>query len=139
MTKDELYSQVRDVLHSFPEIQLGIVYGSIASKRIRQSSDLDIAVMGTKPLSYEARLSISETLEKKVQREIDLVDLYNLHGPLLHQIFAQGKIVFKRSSKVLAFLLKRLWYEQEDMMPLTRNIMKKQLENYFYEQGRHPK
>jgi predicted nucleotidyltransferase len=132
-----LSETIRAKLASFPELELGIVYGSTSVGKAQPASDVDIAVLADRPLSFERRMEMQAELEKTLHREVDLVDLYSLHGPLLHQIFAKGSIVLKRSAQHLAFLLKRLWYDREDMTPLTRHVLQEQAERYFRDPRRH--
>ena len=127
-------SHLHDLLGFFPELNIGIVYGSSLTGRHRQESDVDIAVMADGPIPFQLRVEMLGVLEKELQCEVDLVDLYDLHGPLLYEIFAHGHIVLKRKPEILAQLLKRLWYDREDMAPLTRYVMQKQNERYFYGQ-----
>lgn len=127
----DLLECVRSTLQEFPDVQIAIVYGSSTTGKTRPGSDVDIAVLADEPISFERRLIMIESLEKVLHQEVDFVDLYSLHGPLLHEIFARGAIVFKKSPQALAALLKRLWYDREDMAPLSRYVMQRQNERYF--------
>jgi predicted nucleotidyltransferase len=128
----DLFKKTGATLQEFPELEIAIVYGSASTGKNRPGSDVDIAVLADEPISFHRRLSMVESLEKVLHQEVDLVDLYSLHGPLLQQIFENGSIVLKRSPQALARLLKRLWYDREDMAPLTRFVMQKQNQRYFY-------
>ena len=119
------------ILETFSEIQVGIVYASMATGRSTVHSDVDIAIYAGYPLQWEFRVAIAQTVEEQIMRSVDLVDMAIIHGPLLEQIFAHGILVLKRSSSAYASLLKRLWYDREDMAPLTRYVMVKQVERYF--------
>ena len=127
-----LLEHIGSILQTFPDVQVAIVFGSSITGKNRLGSDVDIAVLADGPLSFERRLIMVESLEKVLHQEVDLVDVYSLHGPLLHEIFARGRIVLKKSPQALAGLLKRLWYDREDMAPLTRYVMQRQNERYFY-------
>ena len=128
----DLLEHIGTTLQTFPEVQVAIVYGSSITGKNRPGSDVDIAVLADAPISFERRLIMVESLEKVLHQEVDLVDVYSLHGPLLQQIFENGSIVLKRSPQALAGLLKRLWFDREDMAPLTRYVMQRQNERYFY-------
>jgi len=64
-------------------------------------------------------------------REVDLVDLYNAWGLILHQVLTTGTLALKRSDTAYAALLKRMLLDQADMEPLRQRIIEKSLERGF--------
>ena len=53
---------LRDVLSQFPDLELAILFGSVACDRARIDSDLDIAVSGKKPLGVDEHVQIISAL-----------------------------------------------------------------------------
>lgn len=107
-----------------------IVYGSVVTDSFSHQSDIDIAVLFDEPLTPDQKMTLLGELAVALRREIDLVDLYKLHGTLLQQILTKGVIVYQQSDLVLYKLLKRMIYNQSDFMPLYRREMKKRVEQF---------
>jgi len=86
-----------------PDIQVGYLFGSVVSGRMRPDSDVDIAVlvsdrvMSRDPLKF--RLKLMTGLMKVLNRDdVDCV-LLNQAPPLLaHRILSKGKLIFERSA-----------------------------------------
>ncbi len=92
-----------------------IVFGSFGARppRARAASDLDVAVAGDVPLDLGTRLDLALALGEAVGREVDVVDLMDTHGSLLHAALS-GRVLHERDASRRASLLSRLWTEQED-------------------------
>jgi hypothetical protein len=56
-------------------------------------------------------------------REVDLVDLQDVSGLILEQALCRSKVLKNADHLVYARLLKRLWYNQTDMMPYVKRIL----------------
>ncbi len=124
---------IQSVLEKYPEILIATLFGSAAQGRMTDTSDIDIAVACSRPLSCEEKMSLAAALETAVQRDIDLVDLQQVSGPILQQALCTGRIILKKSPPLLAELLRKMWYNQADMMPHTTMIMRKQLRRFSRE------
>ena len=122
---DSTVFSIQKVLETFPEILIATLFGSAAQGRMTDTSDIDIAIACRQRLSCEEKMSLAAALETATQRSIDLVDLQQVSGPILQQALCTGRIILKKSPPLLAELLKRMWYNQADMMPHTTMIMRK--------------
>jgi len=127
---DDIILKIREVLKDEPEIGFASLFGSAARDRLTLESDIDIAVAAERPLSYEQRLHLISVFSRVLHREVDLVDLQSVSGPILQQALCKGVHVKKTSLRLLAQLLKKMWYNQADMMPLSRMIAKKHCERF---------
>ena len=125
-----LFEKIGSILSQHPDILFATVFGSAIKNRLTPESDLDIAVAAEKALSYEQREDLYAHLVSELPYEIDLVDLHVVYGPLLQQAIC-GKIIKKTSNLLFAALMKKMWYNQEDMMPYTRRIMKERLDRWL--------
>ena len=111
-------------MNNYPEISLVILFGSAAKDRLTPRSDIDIAVAAKRPLSFKQRENLLVDLSGRVSYEIDLIDLQAVSGLILSQALCHGIIIKKTSTLLLAALLKKMWYNQADMMPYTEMILK---------------
>ena len=83
-------AQVRGVLERFPTVELGLLFGSVATGRQRPDSDLDIALAAKHRLTVDEKMDIIACLAEATGRPIDLVDLRQAGEPLLGQILTHG-------------------------------------------------
>ena len=126
----KVISALKHALKPFPEIKIITIFGSFASKRLRSESDLDIAVAAKVPLSYDQKYEVMKSLVDSFSREIDLIDLQSVAGPILQEALCTGIIVKKDSVSLFYQLLKKMWINQADMMPLTRMIIHNRCERF---------
>jgi predicted nucleotidyltransferase len=96
-----------------------IAFGSFGCvpSRARTTSDVDIAVAGPRPLGFGVRLDLATLLGEATGREIDVVDLGETEGPLLHSAL-NGRVLFEEDVGRRAALLSRYWLWKEDFGPL---------------------
>ena len=101
-------------------VTMAMLFGSLAAGRERPDSDLDLAVCSAVPLTAYARIELIDELAAAVGRPIDLSQA---HGPLLQQVLTTGRLVLCRNRTEYAELLRRLAYEEADVMPYYRRIL----------------
>lgn len=125
--QDEPDAKIRaaivSVLERHPSVSMAILFGSLAAGRGRPDSDLDLAVSATAPLTVDARIELIDELAAAVGRPIDLIDLNQAHGPLLQQVLTTGRLMLCRNRTEYAELMRRLAYEEADVMPYYRRIL----------------
>jgi predicted nucleotidyltransferase len=127
LNREDMADRVANVLEREPGLKLAILYGSAAAGRMRQDSDVDVAVLFDNPLNLEQKMDLVSRLEMKLRRDVDLVDLFNLSGTILKQILCKGQVLLKNDAVALAELYRRMIYNQTDMMPyVTRTLMERQ-------------
>ncbi|MCG8530711.1 MAG: nucleotidyltransferase domain-containing protein [Desulfovibrionales bacterium] len=131
MEDTQLMKKVSDVLAAYPEIQLGVVFGSAVSGTMRADSDVDVAVLGQESLSLSLRLELITELSLAVGREVDVVDLYSAHGVILRQVLTKGIAVLERTKRGRAALMKRMLFDQSDMEPYRRRMTEVRLQRGF--------
>lgn len=116
----------------YPGVAVAILYGSHASARQRDTSDIDIAVAFETVMSTEQRLALHEHLAQQLKRPIDLVDLFQAHGVLLNEIISRGKVVVKRNPEVYARFIARAMFENADFMPHYQAILAQRRFRYIH-------
>lgn len=118
-----VHASIGQVLDRHPSIVIAILFGSLATGRSRNDSDLDLAVASTAPLNPQTRIQLIEELAIGLGRPVDLIDLAQTHGPLLQQILTKGRLLLCTDRTRYADLLLRVVYEEADVMPYYRRIL----------------
>ncbi len=132
----DLDTQIRQVLEDYPHIQLATLFGSGARHQLTDHSDIDVAVAAHSPLSLDVRLELADRLTQALRREVDLIDLQAASGTILQQSLCDGRLILKKDADLYAELIKRLWFNQADMMPYTRRILAERRRRFLHESGR---
>lgn len=127
----ETKSAILQVLAIFPEIKIASIFGSAVHGRLTTKSDIDIAVAASAPLFFDRQHNLGLSLSKELEREVDVVDLQAVSGPILQQALCNGVIIKKSSALLLAALIKKMWYNQEDMMPNYRMILQERCRRFI--------
>ncbi len=113
---------LRQVLSSFPNLTMAIVFGSVAWGNPRRKSDLDIAVQAPHALAPSDKMAIIMALATQTGRPIDLVDLCAVPDMLRAQIIRHGRRLFG-SDEAYARLLSRHLVEQADFLPYRNRVL----------------
>jgi predicted nucleotidyltransferase len=122
--------EIARVAQTLPYLKLVILFGSAAKGRLTPHSDVDIAVAADFVLSFEEKTDLMIRFSEALHREVDLIDLNAVSGPILQEVFGSGQIIVKKSTSLLVNLLKKMWYHQADMMPYINMIVKEQLKRF---------
>ena len=131
MINSKLKERIAKKLATYPELQLGILFGSAVSGTMREDSDVDIAVLAQKPLSLFLRLELVAELSLALDREVDVVDLYSANGVILQQVLTKGVIILEDTTLAKAGLMKRMLFDQSDMEPYRRRMTEARLQRGF--------
>jgi predicted nucleotidyltransferase len=118
----QIDAQLREVLSHFPQIELALLFGSVASGRQRAESDLDIAVAAKPALTVDEKIALVGALAERTGRPIDLIDLNLVSEPLLGQIVRYGRRVLG-SDGMYGGLISRHLFEQADFMPYRTRLL----------------
>jgi predicted nucleotidyltransferase len=115
-------ARIRSVLQQHAELELAILFGSLARNAARQHSDVDLAISAGSPLPAEARIALIEELASATGRPVDLVDLTQAGEPLLGQVLTTG-VRLTGSDEAHARFLTRHLIEQADFLPYRDRIL----------------
>lgn len=116
---------IKDVVRRVaPEVKAAWVFGSVAEGSARRNSDLDVAVLGERPLTSATKKALIERLAQTEGRPVDLVDLQVTRGPIVGQVLGCGTRLFCADTTLYAELMKRRMFDQADWEPLRRRILK---------------
>lgn len=114
-----------------PDLELAMIFGSVASGRARRDSDIDIAVYPRQPLDHRALQNLSDQIAMATGRAVDLVDLSSADGSLLRQILMTGKVLFSKRPGILGTLTERLLLWQEDFEPALKAMLAARLKRFI--------
>ena len=115
-------SQLNAVLSAFPQIELAVLFGSVARGRERPESDVDVAVAARRALTTAEKIALVEAMAERTGRPIDLVDLRTVAEPLLGQILRHGRRLLGTDS-AYGELISRHLFEQADFMPYRARVL----------------
>lgn len=127
----EISKKIIREFEKFPEVEIVILFGSVLKDQLTRKSDIDIAFAQKTRVSHEKKTQIYIALERTLKRDIDLIDLHTVNGHILKNILCKGNVLVKKSVSLQAFFLKKMWYNQADMMPKTRMILEKQVNGFL--------
>ena len=98
MARRELtVEKIKEALQPFfhqPGLQLVLLFGSRAAGRTGKGSDLDLAVLGDKPVDLVK--VTNEVIKSLHLNEVDVVDLRRASPLLAMEIVRQGKVLFEK-------------------------------------------
>jgi predicted nucleotidyltransferase len=117
-------------LASRTDVRLAILFGSAARDAMHAGSDIDLAVALTDG-GPEKMLSLGTELSALGGREVDLLDLTDLHGFILREVLTQGVLLVRRDGSLYESLIRRMLFEESDWLPIKRAAMKEQLESFL--------
>lgn len=116
------------------QLQLVLLFGSLATGKARKESDADIAVLakGEKIInSFSAFLKLIEELSGIFKREADLSLLNTANPLLLHKVNQQARLLFGSRKDFMKFRL-HAFHRYNDYLPyfemeakVNKNILQK--------------
>jgi predicted nucleotidyltransferase len=113
--------QLIDLLSNFPQIELAILFGSVANGTASANSDIDLAVRAEQPLSADLKLELMEEIGKRIGRPADIVDLFVAAEPLLGEVLKGQRLL--GSDESYARMLTRHLFNLADFVPLQQRIL----------------
>ena len=130
MSKAALTDQIVELLSTYPQVRVAILFGSMASASHTPESDLDLALYGERPLSSKLKMDLIQRLASIAKRPIDLIDMRVIGEPLLGEILTKGKRILGSNSD-FASLLSRYLIDKADFYPYRERILKERRERWI--------
>ena len=106
-----LKNAVVNWLQTKDDLVLGILFGSVAAGRANPSSDVDLAVLSSAPLSTERRIELTQELGSALGRSVDLVDLRSASGIIVKELLTEGVVLKNADPDLFANRLLRFYLE----------------------------
>jgi uncharacterized protein len=90
-----IVDELRQALDGVVAIYL---FGSAARGSTHRTSDLDIGVLGARPLDAASRFDLQEGLASRLGRDVDLVDLATATPVMAIQVVTAGRLLYESDS-----------------------------------------
>lgn len=116
-------SPIRNYLQRQHDLQLALIFGSLANSTATPNSDADIAIMADAPLSATRRLELIEQLGTITRRPVDLIDLRSAGLPTLRSALSTGQLLFSKDDTAYGRLISRFLIDSADFLPLRQRIL----------------
>ena len=126
MTRQDIIDRLKDYFSHDDDIEMVLLYGSVAKGTFNPKSDIDIALYSKNEISFEVLAKIQTELAIMFDREIDVADLKKAEGTFLYQIMTNAvKIKFEENIYV-RYAMKALYF-YEDFLPILRRTQEEKL------------
>ena len=112
------------------DIELAILFGSMANDKYTTKSDVDLAINKNRPLTEHQKKDMIEQVALITGRAVDLVDLSTVGEPLLGQILKYGKRLLGSDSAYAELGLKHV-YAQADFVPYIKRTLKERRQEWL--------
>jgi predicted nucleotidyltransferase len=118
MISGDVLDNVKRVLATRDDVDLGILFGSTARGSAKPSSDVDLAVLG----QHADLMGISAALARELGRDVQVVRLEDASIPLLESIVDEGLVAYEkrrgvaatwRSRALMDLEIDRPWYARQ--------------------------
>jgi uncharacterized protein len=115
--------QLTDLMSGQEDVDLAIVFGSVATGTARRDSDVDVAVLTREPMSSARKQSLTFAIATATGRPVDLVDLRTAGVHLTSVVLRTGKRMVCRKPRLWAELLARNLIDAADFLPYRERLM----------------
>ena len=90
----EVIQKIKDYLYNRDDIAIAYLFGSFDTEDFNSSSDIDIAILPMKEISYSECLRMNSELEDLIEFPIDLNNIESLPEYIQIQILMRNKQLF---------------------------------------------
>lgn len=113
-------------------LKMIVVFGSFASGKNRADSDLDVAVLGLKEVSFKDQIRLTNELSLIFNKNIDLSVLNTANPLLLFQASKNSILVFGNKEEFLKFKLYAFsaYNDYAPYFEMEKNLNKKLINAY---------
>ena len=126
----EIHDTIKNYFKEIPEVTSVILYGSYAQGRQNPQSDIDLGIATKSGLTAELKIKIISELSLIFHKTIDIVDIQNIHVPLLQEILTKGTWLLLDSNSVKEKLIQRMIYEVADLQPMREKIQTEKIKRF---------
>jgi predicted nucleotidyltransferase len=121
-TAQQIDEAIRGVLAANGRFVLAVLFGSMAGRRAKSDSDVDIAVAADHVLNTQEKLALIGRLAECLGRPVDLIDLQTVGEPLLGEIIGRGRRLLGTDTAYANLISKHL-FDQADFLPYRTRIL----------------
>ena len=99
MNLDEIEKKIKKILINSLSPKLIYIFGSIITNRVRNDSDIDIAILADKQIDEYQLYMIFQQLADDLKRKVDIVDLKRAFTVLKAEILRDGKLIYNSDNQ----------------------------------------
>lgn len=99
MNLDEIEKKIKKILTNNLSPKLIYIFGSMITNRVRNDSDIDIAILTDKQIDEYQLYMISQQLADDLKREVDIVDLKRASTVFKAEILRNGKLIYNSDNQ----------------------------------------
>ena len=125
--KTEIVNRLKKLFDD--KVEFAFIFGSIATGRFYEHSDIDAAVyLKEMPVDTEARLNFISSISKEFNRKIDLIILNDCDIVIAMQVLANGILIINNNPHLFIRFKARKLSEYPDFK-ISRRIVEERLLN----------
>lgn len=113
--KMDIIKKCKDILMKYEDVVFSYIFGSYAQNRIRENSDIDIAIYLKENIDIDTYLEIKMNLSEVLKREVDLVILNNAPSLLKYEIYKNNILLFSRDKTLESKYKVKTLFEYSDI------------------------
>ena len=113
MNINEIEEKIKTILVNKLSPKLIYIFGSIVANRVRDDSDIDIAILTEKKIDEYQLYMVSQQLADELKREVDIVDLKDASTIFKAEIIKNGKLIYNSDN------LGKMYYQLEVLRDYT--------------------
>lgn len=121
--KDELIKRIKDYLFSKDNIAIAYIFGSFGTEDFNCHSDIDIAILSYKEITYNECLKLNSELEDIIGLPIDLNNIESLPEYIQVQVIMNNRQLFSKDDIVEQRYLDKLNHWIKTEMPFWRKLV----------------
>ena len=114
------------------QLKLVVIFGSFACGKQREDSDLDIAVLGMREVSFAEQISLTNELSLIFNKDIDLSVLNRANPLLAFQVSRDPVLIYGSRAEFLKFRLYAFnaYHDYAPYFAMEKNLNKKIINAY---------
>lgn len=114
------------------QLKLIVIFGSFAKGKNRANSDLDIAVLGAKQISFEKQIDLTGELSRVFSKDVDLTVLNRANPLLLFQVNKNPVLLYGDQKEFLKFKLYsfKAYHDYAPYFKMEKKLNKKIINAY---------
>ncbi|MGZ6193281.1 MAG: type VII toxin-antitoxin system MntA family adenylyltransferase antitoxin [Syntrophales bacterium] len=137
----EQQHKIEDVGRKY-RLKFIVIHGSYATGKMRRGSDLDIALLGEKPIEFEELLAIygdlAEIFGDNPQRELDVKSLHKADPLFCYQVAKDSQLIYGDLTEFNEFKANAFsnYFDSKDLFHLEKILVQK-FQNYLNQKYAH--
>ena len=123
---DKIEEKAKEIALKY-DLSFVTLFGSQATGRVHQKSDIDIAVIRKQPINFDDRLKIIGDFSDMIKREdVEVIDLASASPTLMYAVVRDGKLLYeKKENDFLNWKLYaiKIWMETAWLRDMSRKSL----------------